>query len=132
MTCRERAVVAAAAGLLFFYLFLRPGADAVSLAMILAIWAASMAYDLRLTLAHASLIPRYERSLLLAFLHSRIPGSRAVALAVSAEAACVALLPAAFLLEMDPGSSMATAYLFAMLHMAAVSQNERFLRSARA
>lgn len=120
------ALPAVPAAVLFFYLFFRPGADPVACAAVLALWLASMAADLRSTLARGRLIARHERSALLRRLYARLPGRRAAVLCGAAESASVALLPAAVLLEADLGASSAVAFLFACLHAQAVLDNDGF------
>ena len=126
---RDPAVHAAGAAILFLYLFQRPEADFTTSCIILGIWASSMLADLGATFANRPYIPRYERSMVLLFAYRRFQPGRAMVLTVAVEAACVALLPTAVTLGPDLASSCAVAYLFSLLHAAAIGKNERFVRS---
>ena len=127
---RDPAVLAGAA-ILFLYLFQRPEADTATSCIIFGIWASSMLADLKITFASRSLIPRYERSVVLSFAYGRLRPRHAALTAVAVESACVAFLPAAATLEPDAASSCAVAYFFSMLHAAAIDWNGRFTRNMR-
>ena len=123
----RHALTACLATLLFLFFFFRPQIDAASAALVFGMWAAAMARDLHLTFAHESLIPGYEKSIVLSFGYRRFPRAGAALLAVAAESACVVLAPVCILFEADMGASAAIAYVFAVLHACAIRSNEEFV-----
>jgi len=126
----QKAAVASSAAVLFLYFFWGgppAGADGVSVALILALWAASMALDLHITMANGHHIRRHESSVLVRLVYGRLSDPAAAAVIIAAESACVVLLPAATTFRLDPDGSMAVAYLFCLLHACAILSNERFV-----
>ena len=123
----ERLLLACSAGILFFNFFLNPKTDPVSAFMILGMWCASMSWDLKTTFAYKTHIPRHERSIVLSYTYGRLPGSAAALLTATVESACVAFLPVMIFLETNMAASMSVAYLFTLLHVAAMQANEGFV-----
>ena len=78
-------IVGIAAGILFLYLFLNPEIDAISCVILIGIWASSMAWDLQVTFANKSYIPRYEQSFVLRFACRKFSQNRAIAVIIVIE-----------------------------------------------
>ena len=110
-------------------MLLRTETDPATTLVILGLWISSMSADLHITLSNGHLVQSHEQSVLLRYLHPRMPGGAAACLAVLAEASAVALFPVAFLSRFDMGASAAVAFLFAALHGTAILHNDSFVRS---
>lgn len=125
----QRAVIAALAGILFFYFFLRPTVDLIAFITIIMIWIMSMIWDLRVTFSNESYIPNYEQSFVLVFFYGRFSIIPTILFVMFVETTCVILLPVVFLYETNQGCSMIVAYFFTVLHVMATHQNEKFIEN---
>ncbi len=84
-------------------------------------------WDLEVTFANRSYIPRHEQSILLLFAYKKFSTSRAIAFIVIIETVCVIGLPAMITFDFNT-ASFAVAYLFSLLHVLGANNNEGFIK----
>lgn len=88
-----------------------------------------MAHDVYLTFANESKIARYEQSFVVSFAHGNLSKNHAILFTICTESACVFGIPVLLFFEIDYGATAILCYIFTVLHVIAVRQNERFLET---
>ena len=115
---------------LFFYLFFRVDVTLITCVLILGVWGVAATIDLAGTLIHQKYIQTHEKSIMLSCIYDKLqraPMSMIGVISFTAELAFVLFVPCIIFFEWDVGASIAIAYLFAVLHVIAIHNNEKFL-----